>query len=323
MTDSIRTLGLIDLPVLALHSRRVYPNQAVTFEHGQASHGLRPGPLRLLRACLLPGHQRQIWVARDGATLLGVAALRRRGGRSAWEIDTLITTAPNEAFLLDLLDRAVATAGSDGAHRLFLRLSTASPALEQARRHGFVVVTEETLFGASQPLPMDTLPMDTPPQRARRRIRADDDALFRLYSQAVPQEVRWQTALAPAEWRAALEPLGRNGAEWVLPSDDAGAAAALVRLGRAADGSRVSVLTDGRPQTVNAALALAHARARKERPLQILVPNYAVSTMHTAAAIGMEPVATYVLLVRPIAQRARRLQLAERAVKGIVRPAIQ
>ena len=94
MTDSIRTLGLIDLPVLALHSRRVYPNQAVTFEHGQASHGLRPGPLRLLRACLLPGHQRQIWVARDGATLLGVAALRRRGGRSAWEIDTLITTAP-------------------------------------------------------------------------------------------------------------------------------------------------------------------------------------------------------------------------------------
>ena len=212
MTDSIRTLGLIDLPVLALHSRRVYPNQAVTFEHGQASYGLRPGPLRLLRACLLPGHQRQIWVGRDGATLLGVAALRRRGGRSAWEIDTLITTAPNEAFLLDLLDRAVATAGSDGAHRLFLRLSTASPALEQARRHGFVVVTEETLFGVSQPLPMDT-----PPHRARRRTRADDHALFRLYSQAVPQEVRWQTALAPPSGAPPWSPWAGTGSSGSCP----------------------------------------------------------------------------------------------------------
>ncbi len=318
MTAHARTVRLTDLPILAFHSRRVYPNQAITFEHGDASQRLRPNLRRLLRACLLPRNERGIWISRDGGTLLGVAALRRRGGRSAWEIDALITTVPNEAFLLDLLDRAVATAGADGAHRLFLRLPSDSAIVDPSLRHGFLAVTEETLYAAAQPLPLQATVSG-----ARRRQRSDDHALFRLYSQAVPQEVRWQTALSPTEWRAALEPLGGGGEEWVLPAADGAGVEAFVRLCRSASGARVSLLTEGQAPQAESGLALALARAPKKRRFQVLLPEYALAERRAAEMIGLEPVAQYLLLVRPIAQRARRLQLAERKVEGSVRPVIQ
>lgn len=312
MTSQARRLRLTDLPVLAWHSRRVYPNQAITLA---AQH--RPSPWRLLRTCLLPGAGGRIWISRDGGTLLGVAALRPRSGRSAWEIDTLLSPLDNEAYLLDLLDRAVATAGAASAHRLFLRLPLGSPALEPARRHGFVAVTEETLYSSAGSSPAAA------PSPARRRRHADDLSLFQLYCRNVPQEVRWQTALAPAEWRATLDPLGDGGDEWLLPTPDGASLAAFLRLSHSGADTRASLLTDGEPRSAEAALALARDRTGPGRRLQLLLPDYAVSEARAAEALGLTPAARFQLLVRAIAQRVRRLQLAEQPVEGSPRPVLQ
>lgn len=316
MNAPVRRFRLTDLPILMAQHRDARVNQALPFRRCD-----RPeAPLRdwmPFAGAPLPWGRRRVWIARDGLSVLGLVSVRPRGGRAAWEIDTLVAPAAGDAYLLDLFDRAVATAGAAGAGRLFLRVAAQSPALEAARRHGFVVVGEETRYGRGD----RTAVALQPPAAARREHRREDQALFRLYSQAVPQEVRWHTALSPAEWRAAEEPLGRGGREWVIPNGGEGdAPAALVRLAEHEQATRAALLTDGSPQSARDALALALKAAAADRPFFLLVPSYAVSDAGAAEAGGLVALDRFVLLVRPIAQRAGRLQVTERAVDASASP---
>jgi hypothetical protein len=324
MTVNARHLRLTDLPVLAFHSRRVYPNQAVTLEHAGAPGNARPSFWQTLRTALWPGHRRRIWISRDGSTLLGVIALRRRMSRSAWEINTLITTTRNDAFLLDLLDRAVATAGADGGHRLFLRLATDSPALPVAQSHGFIPITSETLYATPLSPPLRA-PADPSPA-ARRRTRADDHDLFRLYCQVTPHEARWQTALSPVEWRAAQEPLGPDGKEWVLPaaSETNGISlGALAQLAGHGDGRTIKLLAQDNDDAAAAALDIALAAVKgSDQPTILLVPEYDTAAHRAAEQRGMHAVGETIMLVRPIAQRVRRLEVADKAVEGSARSVV-
>jgi hypothetical protein len=331
MSSDPRPLRLIDLPILALSSQRVHPNQAITLRSlaSQGTDGLATWDL--IRASSRFARGRKIWISRDGSTLLGVAGVRRRSGRIAWEIDHLVTTTANEAFLLDLLDRVVATAGADGAHRLFLRVAQDSDVLATALRHGFTVATEETLFEAT---PTPNPSHDASRRSARRRHRSDDHALFRLHSQEVNQEVRWLTALSPAEWRAAQEPLGANGSEWVVATADDSGAQALTRISQNSAGVGVSILSatattasgpaDSKDFDASAlALDVALGQSKDSERFRLLVPDHAIQTARAAQAVGLREVGGFSLLVRPIAQRTHRLQIAERAVEGSARPVIQ
>ena len=252
-----------------------------------------------------------------------MAGLRRRSSRVVWEIDQLLTTTPNEAFLLDLLDRVVATAGADGAQRLFLRLPADSNALQPALQHGFSVVMEETLFEntTTTSVVSDQGSRDSGRAPARRRRRGDDQALFQLHSQAVNQEVRWLTALSPREWRAALDPLGRGAEEWVLPGKDNVGIDALVRI---APGRRVSCATvlSTNLDSAREGVALAQRRGGEKHGRVRLLTGASDVTI-AAERTGLAPSGLFQLLVRPIAQRAHRLQLAEQAVEGSVRHVIQ
>ena len=314
MSTNARVLNLTDLPVLTLAGRRVHPNHAVTLIHGDRAAQARPRFGRLLQSCLLPGRPR-VWISRERGTLLGLAAVQPRRGQAAWEIDALVLALRREAFVLDLLERCVATAGAHGAHRLFLRLPPESPAAEAARREGFLPVTQELLLDARGPVAGVA-------QGWRPRRRSDDHDLFRLYCRQVPQEVRWQTALSPGEWRAALDPLGRGGREWVRPGPDGQGLEALLRVHRGERSLHATVLGAEAAAAAQSAAALL-AQDAAGRRLQILAPAYAGALLRSLNDCGFEERARYDLLVRPIAQRTRRLQLAERSVKGSPRPVIQ
>ncbi len=311
MTASVRALRLTDVPALLTHDSGACPNQAVTFARCARAGDVQKSDWGRLAASLLTPQGRQFWISRAGWSLVGLTTVRPRSGRAAWEIDKLICRPDSDAHLLDLLDRAVASAGAKGAGRLFLRLSTRSPALDAARRHGFVVVTEEARYHGNGSIDAQA----PPPPAARRRTHGDDLALFRLYTQSVPQEVRWHTALSPAEWRAAAEPLGRSGGEWVIASDSDSLPAALVRHCHDQSGARVALLTDGTPH--NARRAVAFALTCAAGPLDLLLPAHAVSEAAAAEAAGLEPVERFLLLVRPIAQRTRRLSMAEHAADAV------
>ena len=318
MSAHARTLRLTDLPVLALHNRRVYANQAITHAASSDPGRARPSARRLLICALVRPQGQRIWLSRDGASLLGLAAVRRRSTRDVWEIDTLVLPVPQTAQMLDLLDRAVASAGADGAHRLFLRVPADGVTLEVALRHGFIPVMNEVRYSIAGPWRGGGAPAGT-----RRRARGDDLALFRLFQAAVPQEVRWHVALSPAEWRAAQEPLGAQATEWIIPGQNGpgqDGPDALIRLCRSGSGTAATLLGASLPDGARTAVAAARAHAAAPGPFHLLAPEYQTSVTAAAEAMGMEPSARYVLLVRPIAQRARRLQLAERAVDGVVRP---
>ncbi|HJN91502.1 MAG TPA: hypothetical protein QGF05_02095 [Dehalococcoidia bacterium] len=333
MSSNPRPVRLIDLPFLALSSQRIHPNQAVTLRSLASRDSQRLPTWDLIRASTRLTRGRKIWISRDGSTLLGVAGVRRRSASIAWEIDHLVPMTANEAFLLDLLDRVVATAGANGAHRLFLRVAQDSEILAAALRHGFTVAVQETLFEAgptnraivSNPAP--SAPGATIP---RRRRRGDDHALFQLHSQTVNQEVRWLTALSPAEWRAAQEPLGPKGSEWVVPTADNTGAQSLVRLSRGTAGVSAGILSatattasGSAPDASTEALNLALRQTKKAQRFRLLVPDDALQTARAAETAGLAEAAHYALLVRPIAQRAHRMQTAERAVEGSARPVIQ
>ena len=242
-------------------------------------------------------------------------SLRRRTGRAAWEIETLTTNGQSDAALLDLLDRVVASAGADGALRLFLRLAAGSPLIEPALRHGFARVSDETLYEAAVP------PAKTAHDVAvRPREPSDDVALFQLFSSRTPQEVRWHVALAPSEWRAAQEPLPGRVREWVVPAEQDGALDALIRVGRADHGSALQLLTRG--TSLASVVAFALAQAAPGRPVRALIPEFAPEDAHALEDAGLHPTERTTLLVRPIAQRARRLESVEAALEGGVRPAV-
>ena len=312
VTAHARTVRLTDLPVLALHNRRVYANQAITHTAFSDPGRTRPNARRLLTCALVRPPGQRIWLSRDGATLLGLAAVRRRSARDVWEIDTLILPVPETAYVLDLLDRAVASAGADGAHRLFLRVPEDGVVLEAALRHGFIQVRNEVRYSVTGPCRGADAPAGT-----RRRARSDDLALFRIFQAAVPQEVRWHVALSPAEWSAAQEPLGPHSAEWIIPGPEG--PAALIRLCRTGSGTAATLLCAGLPADTRTAVATARAHAGAPGPFHLLAPEHQTSVAAAAETMGMAASARYVLLVRPIAQRARRLQLAEHAVDGAAR----
>ena len=274
MSAHTRPLRVADLPLIALAGRAPYANHAVTLEHGAASAGARPGWPRLLRNSVQPGG-REVWISREGLSLRGLAAVRPRGGASAWEIDALVLGLTSEAFVMDLLERCVATAGARGAHRLFLRLAEGSPILTAARREGFAAAGVETLLvrGAGREGEGNAAP---PAATAwRRRGRADDHDLFRFFGDSVSHDVRWQIALTPREWRAAQEPLGRGGREWGLDRRRRTRAAARRpgRRGRARDAAvrRPPRARGGRRRIV----APARSRGRPARtPVELLLPGH-------------------------------------------------
>ena len=318
MSVATRPLGIADLPLIALTGRAPYKNHAVTVEHASSSAARRPGLARLLRTSLQPGG-RQVWISRDGLSLLGLAAVRPRSGPSAWEIDALVLGLRSEAFALDLLERCIATAGARGAHRLFLRLPAASDLIVAARRQGFSAAGGETLL-------VDTAATGAPTRDAsgwRQRSRADDQHLFQIFCTTVPQETRWQTALTPAEWRAALDPMGRGAQEWLRDHADG---PALLRLRLHDHGIRATLHAQDRADLARDAVAALRHWAHQRRPacrLEVLLPDHLPLVANTFRDLGFQDLARYELSARPIAQRTQRLQLAERSVEGTVRPVIQ
>ena len=198
------------------------------------------------------------------------------------------------------------------------------------RRDVWQAAIQNSLLSATLPLLVAPVAREADDSEAagggwRRRGRGDDHDLFRLFSACTPQDMRWQTALSPGEWRAAQEKLGRGSEEWIL--DDAGGRPeAMVRLRRGDSILRATVLATERAEVGDAVAGLLAQRTRTaDRTLRsaVLVPSHAPLLTNVLRKQGYEDEAQFALSVRPIAQRTQRLQLAERSVEGTVRPVTQ
>jgi len=310
-----RPLRPTDLPVLAsLWARGKLPrsggeaatlcNEAHVWERlGLREHSLSAlgGLERALQQWAPIGGERLTWVARRGLAVRGLASARRRGRRSAWEVDYLIAASGEESTGASLLEELTCGLGRAGVEKVFIRLDAQSRLLDVARSAGFFPYLKEQLWSLEQ-VPQG---LDCPPLPMRLRTAADLLPLFQLYNASVPAAVRRCEALTLREW-AAMQERGRCQ-HLVLQKD--GRLAAWLRLARHGGAGCFSLMAARRQDApLDSLLATALHHLHDRRPIFCLVPEYERTLAARLADMGFQPVAEYALLanrlVRPIEEAA-------------------
>ena len=329
-----RTVLPTDLVALVSYDGRVYPNEAETRDR-VGSRKPAPHPLEsALEQWFSFATGRHTWISVKGATLRGLVSARRRGARSAWEIDCLIdATEDDDSVLLSLLDEAVAEAGRTGVEKLFLRLAAGSDMLSLARKAGFVSYVSENLYyheglPAARGTPADGLLL-------RRRTRADLYPLYQLYNAAVPEPVRRTEAATFNEWMAAQERhwLGARSAQLVLeeggppeghPSQTgepqtgraAGRLTASLRTARDGESGHFDLLVHpARYEDVDALVGAALARLARASTLFALVPAYLEPVARALVRRGFQEGPEYVALAKRTTVPLKMPQLAPAGLK--------
>jgi len=311
MVNEARSLLPTDILALVVHAGLSYENAAWPRERLGAGEG--QAALSVVRDQLLAfARRRSAWVKVRRQRLQGLVGARQRGGSEAWEIDYLIDATKDRSAALDLLECAVAEAGKDGAHKLFLRLAAGSDLLPAAREAGFVAYREETLF--AKPGRVEAEPVALRPATASDRY-----PLFRLYCGATPDAVRRSEAATFVEWHAAQERRWlRNGQQHVLERD--GVIHASVRAARLPQGTMLDILADGDAAREAAGIVAGAMAAldEPEGPVFVLLPQTAEALARGLEDAGFEPRADFVSLMRrtarPLAMPKKVAVVAENAV---------
>ncbi len=288
-----RRVLLTDLLALVAHNGNVYPNEAMTRERlaGDGSSVL-PSDLPLERLLPFVGG-RKAWISARRQRLLALVSARRRGGRSAWEIDCLIDTTDAGSEAADLLECAIADAGRAGAEKVFLRLPEQSRLLPAVKMAGFLPYVEETLYVRETPLRGEGLSLDLRPF-----TQQDVYPVYRLYNCWAPESVRRNEAATFGEWNASLERRWvRNGVQLIAERE--GRTVGLVRAARLPQGTEIEVMVDdGDLDSVSGLAVAAVAAADGRPPFLVLVPAYAGGIAQRLEAAGFQPSEEYVSLVR-------------------------
>ena len=174
-------------------------NEARPFERLGAAEA-NPNPMAAIEPWLSFATGRHAWITARRGRLLGLVSARRRGGRRAWEIDSLIDSTPDLTTLPGLLECALADAGRSSAEKLFVRVSEGSRILPLLRGSGFAPFANETLYFRSGPI------TDIQGKEPVRPMSQQDVyPAFRLYNQVQPETRRRLEAATFDEWQAATE----------------------------------------------------------------------------------------------------------------------
>lgn len=295
-----------DLVALVSFDGQVYPNEAHTWDR----LGRSPNGPRLIENAfeqwLSFATGRHTWISIQGQTIRGVASARPRGSRLAWEIDCLIVAAEeSEPILLALLGQLSAAAVRARVLRVFLRVEAGSDVVAAARKAGFMPLVSETLFRLSGGLEQESL---APELQVRERNRTDGFALFRLYNQVTPLDVRQLEAATYAEWIACQEKRsqgrGRLDAVAVVNGD----VVAWVRAVPDGGTGRIDLLLHP-DASHHAGALLSHAvqALGERRPLYCMVPAFAGSFAALLEERGFERGDDFIGMVKRLALPARQL----------------
>ncbi len=303
-----RTVLPTDLVALVSYDGRVYPNEAETRDRIGSRKSARHPLESALEQWFSFATGRHTWISVRGATLRGLVSARRRGARSAWEIDCLIDAADgDDSVPLSLLDQAVAEAGRAGVEKLFLRLAADSDVLPLARKAGFVAYTSEHLYHCEGPPTARGKPAEG--LVLRRRTRADAYPLYQLYNGAVPEPVRRTEAATFNEWLAAQERhwLRARSAQLVLEGrqiaqkrrPQTGQLAGWLRIARDGDIGRFDLLVHPtRHEDADALVGAALARLAHASTLLALVPTYLEPVARALVRCGFQEGREYVALAK-------------------------
>lgn len=289
MSQSARTVLPTDLVALVSYDGRVYGNQAMTRDRIGTQDS--PHPLETaLEQWFSFATGRHTCVSVKGATLRGLVSARKRGTKQAWEIDCLIdATEGDGGVLLSLLEQITAAAGRSGAMKLFVRLPRGSQIEQDAARCGFQPYVREQVYRRR----VDKGWAYRVPEGLRRREKADPHGVFRLYSTAVPPEVRRIEAMTLGEWTAVQESIGR-AAQYVIERESR--IQGWLRVAGDGDLGRFDLLAEH--AAIDDLVEAAMAKIANREWIYALVPEYQAGLASRLEALEFEAGEEYVVLSR-------------------------
>ena len=180
-------------------------NLALALSELGRSQSFRVSLLGMSRRHVWPRSEDDAWVWAEGGRPLGIACVRLRSGSASWELSHLFADVRHEASVQDLLEAATRASASQGAERVFLRLSAESDTVLVAHRAGFFPGFRETLYSGRPDLSQIGHGLFDIDSRLRTRRDADDHDLFRIYNAATPVRVRQLVGMTLDQWRASRE----------------------------------------------------------------------------------------------------------------------
>jgi hypothetical protein len=140
----------------------------------------------------------RVWVGSDGRRVDAAIVARARSSGMVWDVDHLHVMGWHADRSTELLERACTAAAGAGARRVFIEVPAGGNGDDIARRAGFERYTGTLLFRLSPPFKAP----EGDRIDGRPRLRADEQALFQLYTSVVPAVVRSAEAMSAEEWSA-------------------------------------------------------------------------------------------------------------------------
>lgn len=274
-----------DLVALVSFDGDVYANQAVTRDR-LGRPAATPHPLAAAIERWLG--RRPMWIDVAGRQVRGIATARELASREAWEIDTLVDASEGggDEVIAGLLRQATAAASEAGVGRVLLRLAADTPAVEAARRAGFVPALFERLWTrAARATSMAVASGDV-----REAEEADAYFEFQLYGAALPFEARQALGMTFEDWQAAADRRWAKNGHALLAFADGRARAAL----RGTPEQGTLIAEAGRDAEAAALLAQAERWLRPRAAF--LQPEGAASPAGVLRDHGFEPGPAYALL---------------------------
>jgi len=275
--SSVRTVRPTDLVALVAYDGRVYPNVALTRD--RTGKQAAPHPLETaLEQWFSFATGRHTWISIRGATLRGLASARRRGSKTAWEIDCLIDAAEDDPTVLSsLLDQVTADAGEAGAEKVYLRVESDSAVVQTASSCGFYPYLRERLLAAGEAGERGTPGSNVAPDETltlRRWGKADAYPTFQLYNRWTPEAVRRVEAATFREWQASRERVSPRRGTHQRVIERGGEIAGWLRT--AADGKlgRFDMMAK-EPALFDPLIDEALHRLREQTAIFSLVPEFA------------------------------------------------
>jgi len=194
----VRPLRPVDVVALASFQRRTVDTEitAHSWPRLEPESGRVPY-LTLVSSSLghRPGGQRA-WVAEQQGRVAGLGVAQSRAGGLVWDVVHLHANPDEETVAGDLLEQVATCAGSRAARRVFLETPIGTRGQDAARRAGFERFTSNEVFVLAPGFKVERTDLF----EARPRLRADEQALFQLYTGAVPAPVRAAEAMTLEEW---------------------------------------------------------------------------------------------------------------------------
>ena len=148
---------------------------------------------------------RESQTLRIGRAIVGLAVAHPRFGTDTWDVAQLLVapTLDTSSACFALLEALCQRATTEGIEKLYLRIREGSEAASGARQAGlFTYAQEHVCIWSGGEAPATEIPWtDVAIAGLRPRHPSDHQALFQLYSSAVPLAVRQVEAMTLREWR--------------------------------------------------------------------------------------------------------------------------